>query len=75
MAQFSKLEVLTAMEEIVLIPVFYNKDIEVAVEIASACIRGGAKLVEFTNRRPVLKLIFELNEKLGRINFKYIKLL
>ena len=46
MAQFSKLEVLTAMEGIGLIPVFYNKDFEVALEIALACYRGGAKIVD-----------------------------
>jgi 2-dehydro-3-deoxyphosphogluconate aldolase/(4S)-4-hydroxy-2-oxoglutarate aldolase len=58
MAQFSKLEVLTAMEEIGLILVFYHKDIEVAVEIANACVRGGAKLVEFTNRGDYAYQVF-----------------
>jgi 2-dehydro-3-deoxyphosphogluconate aldolase/(4S)-4-hydroxy-2-oxoglutarate aldolase len=58
MAQFSKLEVLTAMEEIGLIPVFYNKDFEVAAEIVKACIRGGAKLVEFTNRGDYAYQVF-----------------
>jgi len=50
MARFSKLEVLTAIEEIGLIPVFYNKDFEVALEIVNACFRAGCKIVEFTNR-------------------------
>lgn len=58
MAQFSKLEVLTAMEEIGLIPVFYNKDFGVAVEIVNACIRGGAKIVEFTNRGDYAYQVF-----------------
>ena len=58
MAQFSKLEVLTAMEEIGLIPVFYNKDFEVAAEIVKACVRGGAKLVEFTNRGDYAYQVF-----------------
>lgn len=58
MAQYSKLEVLSAMEEVGLIPVFYNKDIEVAVEITNACIRGGAKLVEFTNRGDYAYQVF-----------------
>jgi 2-dehydro-3-deoxyphosphogluconate aldolase/(4S)-4-hydroxy-2-oxoglutarate aldolase len=58
MAQFSKLQVLTAMEEIGLIPVFYNKDFEVAVEIVSACIRGGARIVEFTNRGEYAYQVF-----------------
>lgn len=58
MAKFSKLEVLRAMEEIGLIPVFYNKDFEVAVEIVNACIRGGLKLVEFTNRGDYAYQVF-----------------
>jgi 2-dehydro-3-deoxyphosphogluconate aldolase/(4S)-4-hydroxy-2-oxoglutarate aldolase len=58
MAQFSKLEVLTAMEATGLIPVFYNKDFEVASEIVKACIRGGAKIVEFTNRGDYAYQVF-----------------
>ena len=58
MAQFSKLEVLTAMEGVGLIPVFYNKDFEVALEIATACYRGGAKIVEFTNRGDYAYQVF-----------------
>ena len=58
MAQFSKLEVLKAMEDIGLIPVFYNKDYEVAVEIVKACVRGGAKIVEFTNRGDYAYQVF-----------------
>ena len=58
MAQFSKLEVLTAMEATGLIPVFYNKDFEIAVEIVNACIRGGAKIVEFTNRGDYAYQVF-----------------
>lgn len=58
MAQFSKLEVLTAMEGIGLIPVFYNKDFEVALEIVAACYRGGAKVVEFTNRGDYAYRVF-----------------
>jgi 2-dehydro-3-deoxyphosphogluconate aldolase/(4S)-4-hydroxy-2-oxoglutarate aldolase len=58
MAQFSKLQVLTAMEESGLIPVFYNKNFEVAVEIVSACIQGGARLVEFTNRGDYAYQVF-----------------
>lgn len=58
MAKYSKLEVLTAMEDIGLIPVFYNKDYEVALEIAKACVRGGAKVVEFTNRGDYAYQVF-----------------
>jgi hypothetical protein len=58
MARFSKLEVLTTMEATGLIPVFYNKDFEVAMEIVNACIRGGAKIVEFTNRGDYAYQVF-----------------
>jgi 2-dehydro-3-deoxyphosphogluconate aldolase/(4S)-4-hydroxy-2-oxoglutarate aldolase len=50
MARHSRLSVLTAMKQIGLVPVFYNKDAEVAKAIVKACADGGAKAIEFTNR-------------------------
>ena len=50
MARHSRLSVLTAMKQIGLVPVFYNKDVETAKSIVKACADGGAKAVEFTNR-------------------------
>jgi 2-dehydro-3-deoxyphosphogluconate aldolase/(4S)-4-hydroxy-2-oxoglutarate aldolase len=50
MARHSRLEVLTAMKQTGLIPVFYNSDFETAKNIISACADGGAQCVEFTNR-------------------------
>ena len=50
MARFSRMEVLNRMVETGLVPVFYNKDLEAAKEIVSACVAGGAKVVEFANR-------------------------
>jgi 2-dehydro-3-deoxyphosphogluconate aldolase/(4S)-4-hydroxy-2-oxoglutarate aldolase len=50
MANFYKSEVITAMREQALVPVFYNADREVVLEIIGACVRGGSRLVEFTNR-------------------------
>lgn len=38
------------MKQIGLIPVFYNPDFEVAKNIATACVNGGARAIEFTNR-------------------------
>ena len=58
MAQFSKSHVITKMEEIGLIPVFYHQDFEVAKNIAAACSRGGAKIVEFTNRGDFAYQVF-----------------
>lgn len=50
MARHGRLEVLTAMKEVGLIPVFYNADFETVKNIAVACADGGAKAIEFTNR-------------------------
>ena len=50
MAQFKRLQVLNAIHETGLVPVFYHKDVEVAKKIVDACADGGAKAVEFTNR-------------------------
>ena len=50
MARFLRLDVLNKMVELGLVPVFYNGDVEVAKQIVAACSKGGAKVVEFTNR-------------------------
>ncbi len=50
MAQHTRLETLSAMKTIGLVPVFYNADFDVAKNIAAACVEGGAKVIEFTNR-------------------------
>jgi 2-dehydro-3-deoxyphosphogluconate aldolase/(4S)-4-hydroxy-2-oxoglutarate aldolase len=50
MARYSRLETLTAMKQIGLIPVFYNADFETAKNVIAACADGGAKAIEFTNR-------------------------
>ena len=50
MARYRRIDVLAAMYETGLVPVFYHPDIEVVVEVARACVKGGARLLEFTNR-------------------------
>ena len=50
MARFLRLDVLNHMIDLGVVPVFYNGDLEVASQIVAACSRGGAKVVEFTNR-------------------------
>ena len=50
MARFDRLTVLNAVFEAGLVPVFYNGDLEVAQQIVAACAKGGAQVVEFTNR-------------------------
>jgi 2-dehydro-3-deoxyphosphogluconate aldolase/(4S)-4-hydroxy-2-oxoglutarate aldolase len=50
MARFARLDVLNAMLDTGLVPLFYHADLETAISIASACAIGGASVVEFTNR-------------------------
>ena len=50
MANFYKSEVITAMREQALVPVFYHADKEVVLGVVGACARAGSRLVEFTNR-------------------------
>lgn len=50
MAKHNRLEVLTAMKQVGVIPVFYNADFEFAKNVSIACADGGAGVIEFTNR-------------------------
>ena len=50
MARFTRLEVLNAIVDTGLVPVFYNADAEVAKKVAWAVSTGGCRLLEFTNR-------------------------
>lgn len=63
MARFSKIEVIAAMRETGMVPVFYHKDIEVAKNVVKACYDGGVRVFEFTNRGDFAHEIFaELNK-------------
>ncbi len=59
MAKYSRLYVLTQMIETGLVPIFYNSDISTATKIVEACISGGARCVEFTNRGDQAHLVFQ----------------
>ena len=50
MAKFSKIEVISAMASTGMVPVFYNKDIEISKNVLKACYDGGVRAFEFTNR-------------------------
>ena len=50
MARFSRVQVWGKMEELGLVPLFYNSDVEEAKRIVEALSAGGAKVIEFTNR-------------------------
>src|SRR3569833_929956 len=50
MARFTRIQVLNAMYDISVVPVFYHPDFETAKSVVAAISRGGCKLVEFVNR-------------------------
>jgi 2-dehydro-3-deoxyphosphogluconate aldolase/(4S)-4-hydroxy-2-oxoglutarate aldolase len=50
MARFTRMKVLNTMLETGMVPVFYHADIDVARKVAAACVAGGCRLLEFTNR-------------------------
>jgi 2-dehydro-3-deoxyphosphogluconate aldolase/(4S)-4-hydroxy-2-oxoglutarate aldolase len=56
--KFSKIQVMTAMQQTGLIPVFYNSDIEIAKQIVKACYNGGVRVFEFTNRGEFAHEVF-----------------
>lgn len=58
MARFTRMQTLTAMIDTGLVPVFYHRDAQVAIRIADACLEGGARCIEFTNRGDAAHLVF-----------------
>jgi len=54
MSRHSRLEVLTTMKQIGLIPVFYRGEYDTAKNIMTACTDGGARVIEFTNFARIL---------------------
>ena len=58
MAKFSRLYVLNEMIRVGLVPVFYNGDVDLAEKIVAACLDGGVRCVEFTNRGDQAHRVF-----------------
>jgi len=58
MARFNKMQVLSAMAGTGVVPVFYNKDAEVAKNVVKACYDGGVRAFEFTNRGDFAQEVF-----------------
>jgi 2-dehydro-3-deoxyphosphogluconate aldolase/(4S)-4-hydroxy-2-oxoglutarate aldolase len=59
MARFSRLQVLNTVIDTGLVPVFYNSEVEVAKNVVKACIAGGARVAEFTNRGDFAPEVFK----------------
>ena len=58
MAKYNKIQVLTAMKETGMVPVFYHADAEVAKAVVKACYEGGVRAFEFTNRGDFAQEVF-----------------
>ncbi|MDR1719762.1 MAG: bifunctional 4-hydroxy-2-oxoglutarate aldolase/2-dehydro-3-deoxy-phosphogluconate aldolase [Dysgonamonadaceae bacterium] len=58
MAKYNKMQVLTAMKDSGIVPVFYHNSIETAVQVVKACYAGGIRVFEFTNRGAFAHEVF-----------------
>ncbi len=62
MARFTRIEVALEMDRSGLVPLFYHDDIVLSKKVLTACYKGGARLLEFTNRGDYAHEVFrELN--------------
>ena len=58
MAQYSRIEVATVMQNTGLVPLFYDSNIDNCKQVLKACYSGGARLMEFTARGDFAHEIF-----------------
>ncbi len=63
MARFRRLQVLNAINEIGVVPVFYNGNLDAVQNIVRACAAGGIRVLEFTNRGDHAWEVFSELEK------------
>ena len=58
MARFNKMQVLDAIVSTGMVPVYDNKDVEIAKQVVKACYEGGVRAFEFTNRGDFAHEVF-----------------
>ena len=58
MAKYTKLQVMQAIAETGMVPVFYHADAEIAKQVLKACYTGGVRAFEFTNRGDFAQEVF-----------------
>ncbi len=58
MAQYPRLQVISSMLETGLVPLFYHEDPQIAAKVIQACLDGGARCIEFTNRGDSAYYVF-----------------
>lgn len=58
MAKYDKIQVLTAIRETGIVPVFYNGNLEISKNVLKACYEGGIRAFEFANRGDFAQEVF-----------------
>ena len=58
MAQFNKIQTLQAIIQTGMVPVYYNKVVQIANQVVKVCYDGGVIAFEFTNRGDVAHEVF-----------------
>ena len=58
MARFNKMQLLDGIVSTGMVPVYYNKDVEIAKQVVKACYEGGVRAFEFTNRGDFAHEVF-----------------
>ena len=59
MAKFNKIDTLGIIRSTGIVPVFYNRDAEIAKKVVKACYDGGIRAFEFTNRGDGAHIVFK----------------
>lgn len=59
MAKFNKIDTISIIRNTGIVPVFYNKDVELTKKVVKACYDGGIRAFEFTNRGDGANKVFE----------------
>ena len=59
MSKFNKIDTIGIIRTTGIVPVFYNKDAELAKKVVKACYDGGIRAFEFTNRGDGAHKVFE----------------
>ncbi len=59
MAKFKKIDTIGIIRSTGIVPVFYNKDVELTKKVVKACYDGGIRAFEFTNRGDGAHIVFK----------------
>ena len=59
MSKFNIIDTINIIRETGIVPVFYNKDVELSKKVVKACYDGGIRAFEFTNRGDGAHKVFE----------------